>query len=128
MALTNCPECKSEVPSEAAACPRCGYPIKSNAAPIQANSSTGGQPKPKTSNIGCAGLCVLAGVAFILIAIIGAFTGSIDTEQEHIMSHKEETMAGLNQDESATSSEFEEFIVAGIGCIIGGAWLQYKKK
>ena len=79
-------------------------------------------------NIGFGGLCLLAGVAFILIGIIGAITGSIETEQEHILSHKTEALVGLNQDESATSSEFEEFMVAGVACLISGAWLRHKKK
>lgn len=29
MALIQCPECGTEVSSEAAACPKCGYPLKS---------------------------------------------------------------------------------------------------
>jgi uncharacterized paraquat-inducible protein A len=32
MALIKCPECDSEVSSEAAACPKCGHPLKAKPA------------------------------------------------------------------------------------------------
>jgi len=39
MALINCPECKTEVSTESAACPKCGYPIKRQSIQLKRNLS-----------------------------------------------------------------------------------------
>jgi len=44
MALMRCPECSREVSSHAPACPGCGYPIQSGAAPSPQHGPNAPQP------------------------------------------------------------------------------------
>jgi ABC-type maltose transport system permease subunit len=92
MPLTQCPECKKDVSSQATTCPHCGYPLTASQdksapsgpatpPPIQPQGQmppisfgTSSSPKKKMSKakLGC--LVILAIIAiFVLLAIIGAF-------------------------------------------------------
>lgn len=69
MALVKCPECGSEVSSQAASCPNCGMPMKQEekAAPPQQASQT-----KNGCGIGCGLLLLLAvGGSAISLAITG---------------------------------------------------------
>jgi hypothetical protein len=67
MALTRCPDCGTEVSDQAAACPKCGRPLRAPA-PIPPQQATA--PKKKTSRAtwGC--------LILIILAVIGTYLTS----------------------------------------------------
>lgn len=80
MALIKCPECGSDVSTEAAACPKCGYPIKKQEADSNPKPQVSTQPVNQASSkkgSGC-GATIFASLAIIvaLLVIIGLLAGS----------------------------------------------------
>ena len=53
MALVQCPECKAEVSDRAASCPKCGYPIQTQAAPSAATGTAPPMSPPKRTSYPC---------------------------------------------------------------------------
>lgn len=64
MALITCHECNAQVSSEAAACPKCGAPIKSDAANVAAGRVVTTQQTSKVFKVGqlLAALLMVIGV------------------------------------------------------------------
>jgi len=62
MAMISCPECKSEISSEAEACPKCGYSLKKRS--------------EKKASSGCAVGCLAFIIIFIIIMVIASLSDS----------------------------------------------------
>jgi hypothetical protein len=70
MALTECPECRKDVSSEAIACPHCGYRVQPQKMAQPAPTAT---PTARGKSIGCGGYLAIIIVIIIVMAIIGSF-------------------------------------------------------
>ena len=72
MALINCPECDAEVSDKAKQCPRCAYPLNSDAQEVKLDDETADKVKEgcflQTMNTGC--LLIVGGILGIIILMI----------------------------------------------------------
>ena len=91
MALISCPECESEISSQAAACPKCGYALK--------------KATKEKSRSGCGTGCLVIVVVFVVLAFIGALVDSDSGSSSSSRSSRSST-ADLNAAVRFTGTQF----------------------
>lgn len=69
MALVNCSECGKQISDKAAACPQCGAPVHGTSVAPQRPA---GQPRKKSSHIGCLPTLI---VIFVTLWLVAKCTG-----------------------------------------------------
>lgn len=75
MALTNCPECRTEVSDKADKCPKCAYPLKTQSHKSEVQKEIIVEKKEgcflQTLNFGCMAIVVII-VIIILVVIFSS--------------------------------------------------------
>lgn len=120
MALIKCPECNSEVSSQAKECPRCGYPIaniqqtssKSNTtqkSTIQQPKSQ--QPATQKTNGNSMGCLPIVIIIFILIGLLGSCSDSDDDYRDTLESGQQKYYSGeeMTEEEYNAVKSFNEW-------------------
>jgi hypothetical protein len=97
MALIKCYECGSTVSDQAAACPKCGAPLRSAPSGSATTASPGAKPTATKSRFGCAAL-------FVVVMIVGL----IGQQCEKSRKDSEDEAVAAARDRAATSARAKD--------------------